>query len=399
MPPAKSNAIENEPIMVLVLGQMQQRDRGAIASESRTANIKSILEQIAVTIEEEPSLKGQKFKIISPEDRSAHVVIPGILDLIETTELVIIDMSGSRANVGYEAGIVHALGLPYIIITSDDLPPFYFQGTECIANFHFTKSYDSSQATHEDLRRHLVQFAVGTDSSAAYSDNQLTKYYELPIVDVAGPSGLAAGYYRNGVRRFVRPGGFMDAPCEVTWTTGFTSRDGVETRHVHRCAMDISHMIAVRPNGGLTHSYSEHTKKLDEELEKLGLRLQFATIPKREKEFEDMRDFGGQFLVRIGKPGDAVTFVEPGIVVDTPTTLYALQFSPRVRRLNRLSGTPLQPSLEVRRKRLLDRMQASFERNLYYQLEQEMDPARIRRFRNIDLNELPDVLREIGVSK
>jgi len=62
--------------------------------------------------------------------RTANVIVPGILDLIEQPELVIIDLSRGRPNVTYEAALVHALGLPHVLITEDRRPPFYFQPVE-----------------------------------------------------------------------------------------------------------------------------------------------------------------------------------------------------------------------------------------------------------------------------
>ena len=377
-------------VTILVLGPMEQRDRGTTTAQARTTAIKNILVQIGADLAKEAEFSGIAVKAVAPEDRRPNVIIPGILGLIEHTDLVVIDMSGGRANVGYEAGIVHALGLPYVILTSDPRPPFYFQGAECICDFHFSDTYDSAQATHGDLWRRLRRFLSDPDAVNDYADNQLTQYYSLPLVDVAGPSGLAAGYYRNGVRRFVRAGGFLDEPCDVTWTASFESKDGVETRHTERRTMTISHLIAVRPHGGLIDAHSVHSKRLDDALADLGFRLQFATIQKREKEFHDMRDFGGQFLARVGKRGEPVDFVNPAIVVDTPTTLYALQFSPRVRKLYGSAGS----AREERRKRLLDQMQAAFDRNLDYQLQQEMDQALNNRFRLIDLEDLPATLRD-----
>jgi hypothetical protein len=371
---------------------MEQRKGGARTAESRTAAIKELLKQIGADLAKEPGLGRLTVTPISPEDRRPHVIIPAILGLIERTDLVVIDMSGGRANVGYEAGIVHALGLPYVIVTSDPQPPFYFQGAECICDFHFSRKYARRQATHKDLRRSLLRFLTEQDAINDFADNQLTRHFELPLVDIAGPSGLAAGYYRNGVRRFLRPGGFIGAPCDVTWATSVETKGGVEVRRTARRRIEIGHLIAIRPYGGLTHSYFDHDKRLKEALAKLEFRLQFATIQKREKEFEDLRDFGGQFLAYLDKPGAAIRFIEPAIVVDTPTTLYALPFSPRIRKLNRLSGPPL----KQRRKHLLDQMQASFSRNLDFQLEQEMDQAHIDRFRLIDLADLKATLKEFG---
>jgi hypothetical protein len=385
-----------EPITILVLGPMERRRNGRVTAASRTVGIQRIVEGIVKELGTLPELRHQPFEVVAPENRMANVIVHGILDLVEEAELVVIDMTGESANVAYEAGIVHALGLPHIVLTSGPRPPFYFQGAEHIARFRFKNRYDPRLATHADLRRHIRRFALDqSGGGTAYTDNQLTRYFGLPLVDVAGPSGLAAGYYRNSVNRFVRNNGFLEAPCTVVWSTSTETRDGVETKRTATHSIDIGRYVTIRPPGGLSRNHGEHTGDLRAMLEKLGYKLVFASILKRKDESQDLRDFGGQFLSPIDAPAGR-PFVEPAILIDMPTTLYALQLSPRIRRLQR-RGRHGEIALSTRGRRLLDQMQRSFDRNLGFHLRDAEGFGLANRFHHIDLAELPDVLLKAGV--
>jgi hypothetical protein len=322
--------------------------------------------------------------VIAPENRTRATIVPGVLDLIESAHLVVIDLTGNRADVTYEAGIVHALGVPCIILTSDAQPPFYFIGADHIGRFHYAQAFDADQVTHRDLHGYIRRFIA---DPTLFSDNQLTAYFKLPIVDIAGPSGLAAGYYRNSIRRFVRRQGFVASAREVVWPGQLEVKDGVETRRPETRPMTVAHYIAVRPPGNLRQS-SGHAGQLAEILRKRGLRTEVAVLRKLSDDYADMRDFVGQFLVRDMPRDQPVEFIQPGIVVEIPTTLYALPFSPRV--MKRLGMAP--HARTVAEARLFAQMQASFERSLDFLLHKDPEVEDARPFHWTDLAGLPELL-------
>lgn len=385
------SAIEStkaEALNILVLGPMRQTDSGIVTVEDRTLGLKDILDDIIEDLEAETARRNVRIVVTGPSDRDHNVIVSGVLDLIENADLVVLDLSGSRASVAYEVGIVHALGLPYILITSDARPPFYFQAADFIGDFHYAAAFDHHQ-THLDLRERVLAFLA---NPARFAGNQLSTHFGLPLVDIAGPSGLAAGYYRNSIRRFIRFNGFMDTAREVIWAGPMHSKDGVETRRTETRPMTISRFIAVRPPGSLRDPVG-HARELADALKKRGLKTEFATIRKREDDFADMRDFGAQFLARITPPGAPVQFIEPGIIVEIPTTLYALPFSPRFKKRLDLDRALRSDRAE----QLLQQMLASFEDNLDYHIVAEQDAGGRDRFMMIDLVELPDVLERLGV--
>jgi hypothetical protein len=384
-----------EPVTILVLGPMQQSDGARVTAEARTAQLKELIETIVGNITAEPDYAGPPFEVLAPEDRLRNLIVSGVLDLVERAELVVIDLSGSRASVAYEVGVVHALGLPHILLTGDPQPPFYFLSVDHIARFSTGSGFDSADPGHARLQRMIRQFATNPAASSDFADNQLSQYYGLPIVDVAGPSGLAAGYFRNAVRRFVRPGGFLNHKCQVLWTRSFERSDDAETRRIGERDMRIGRFFAVWPPGELADADSYDEDALARTLRGMGLRTEFATIKKRPGDEGDMRDFGGRFVVRDTPRGQPIEFIEPAIIIDIPTTLYALQFSPRIRRLHSLGPGRFDAVRDARRRRLLELMRHSFERNLRYQLEQETDRSLHSRFHLLDLAGLPAELNRV----
>lgn len=373
-----------ETITVLVLGPMRQVKDGAVTVEDRTAGLKVLLERIREDLEQDAIRANRKLVVTDPADKPSSAIVHGVLDLVESADLVILDLTDSRPSVTYEAGIVHALGLPSIVITSDAEPPFYFRGADYIGEFHYARAYDpDNQVTHRDLRDKIRRFIA---DSTLFSRNQITDYFELPIVDIAGPSGLAAGYFRNSIRRFLRRQGFVGSEREVVWSGRLEVRDGVEMRRPETRQMTIGQFIAVRPPGSLRHS-DGHADQLNATLKALGLRIEFATIRKRAGDFADMRDYGGQFLAYDTPRDEPVEFIQPGVIVEIPTTLYALPFSPRVEKRLRLS--PDDPDAE---ERLLRHMQASFERTLAFLLHRDREIENRRPFRWANLEELPALL-------
>lgn len=380
-------AAQSETITILVLGPMRQVQGGHIEVEDRAAGLKVVVEHIVRDLEPEARHAGRTVAVIAAENRTGATIVPGVLDLIESAHLVVLDLTGNRADVTYEAGIVHALGVPCIILTSDEQPPFYVIGADHIGHFDYAQALDSNQVTHRDLVGYIRRFIA---DPTLFSDHQLTAYFELPIVDIAGPSGLAAGYYRNSIRRFVRRRGFVATAREVVWPGRPEVKDGVETRRPETRSMTVAHYIAVRPPGDLRQS-SGHAGQLADALKKRGLRTEFATLPRLSDDDADMRDFVGPFLVRDTPRDQPVEFIQPGIIVEIPTTLYALPFLPRV--VKRLGMAP--PARTVAEARLFAQMQASFERNLDFLLHKDPEVEDARPFHWTDLAELPELLERL----
>src|SRR5262249_44312628 len=101
----------------------------------------------------------------------------------------------------------------------------------------------------------------------------------------------------------------------------------------------------------------------------------------------------GPFLARDTPRDQPVTFVEPGVIVEIPTTLYALPYAPRVAK--RLASAP--PARAGAEARLFAPMQASFERKLDFLRAKDPEVEDTAPFHWTALAGLPRLLGELGV--
>src|SRR5262249_57581437 len=107
---------------------------------------------------------------------------------------------------------------------------------------------------------------------------------------------------------------------------------------------------------------------------------------------EDMRDFGASLLGRSGE------LVEPAVVLEIPSTLYALQYAPRMRRLEkRMHDGISRQVLDALRERHLKAMLESFAKNMSFQIDHDKRKGDPNRFHMVTLNELADALPPIAV--
>jgi hypothetical protein len=317
-----------EVVTILVLGPMTEDldDARHVVADARTAQFGRLISDIAEDlISAEPEL-GPVY-VDQPDDNRSAAIIKGILEKIEAADLVILDLSGGSQNVMYELGLVNAVGLPFILTTKDKSPPFYMANIFCISKFKTIVPFDPQYGPHRHLRVRIREYlrsvrdAQGDPNS--FATNPVTDYFHgVPVVDISAPAGLAAGYWMNAVRRFVRLGGYFDRENLVT----LTLPDRTEVQQNLR----IGHFVAVEPVETLAETEPRDRKRLEDTLIGHGYGMRKGVIPYVDE--QDLRQFVGNFLGRV-EPDGSFELVQPAIVIDMPTTLYALQYSPRVMRI------------------------------------------------------------------
>lgn len=352
-----------DPIVILVLGPMDPKGGDPIP---RTVRLKKIIEAAVSQLKREYS--NEKFEVQAPEDLKAGPIITAILDLIEGADLIIADLAENSPSVAYEVAIVQALGIPMILVTGERGVPFYFTTSLYIGEFVIDTEVDLRTPENvkskfynsliERLRDFVGALCKIRDSSTGekaykyanerikpYVTNQLTEHFgDLPIVDIAGPSSLAAGYYLNAVSRFAWPDRFFDGKFFLNPVP----RDGEEAAPAE-VASEISKFFIVFPPEPMSN-YPDDNKKLQNMLEKNGFRIEQRVI---RDPFNKLRPYTGSFLAK-----ENGGLLDPAIVLEIPTTLYALQRVPRVRRLAK------HPRRDALRRRRIDGMLSSFERTL-----------------------------------
>jgi len=275
------------PITILVLGPMKPLEHGGLETSPRTEVLAKLLRTIVAGA-------GSSVEVKCPDENAFADIIPGILTMIESADLVVLDLTGNSAGTMYELGLVHALGLPFICLTSDDIRPFYARVSFCITRFDLAAVHDASRSGHQALAVRIGQFLgalqgppEGSAPLADFATNAVSAFFDgLPIVDISAPAGLAAGYWRNAVRRFVGHAGYFDPPDRTV--TLKISGEAIDQ------PLKLAHFVAVKPASGLDASADDDFAALDAALDAAGFTLAAGSIKKANP--QDLRDFGVKLL-------------------------------------------------------------------------------------------------------
>ena len=385
---------EREPITILILGPMQPKEdaQGRLMAEGRTVMLKKLVDEIVAEIRRtDPAI--DPVSVDWPDNYVSAAIIPGVLDKIEAADLVICDLTGGSANVMYEVGLVHALGLPYVLVSGDAEPPFYFKAYQSILGLDPASRFDQAKEPHRRLLERVRDFlkavrdaSDGAGHPESFARNPVSEYFNgLPIVDISAPVGLAAGYWVNAIRRFVRDTGYFESPPRTVTLQAQGGAPGVEK------PLAIRHFVAVRPIDGLKESYDDDFGRLQAALKALGYGLVRGAIHQATP--QDLRQFGAQFLGRL-QPDGACAAIEPAIVVEIPTTLYALQYSPRIRRID---DAPIGPGpnsavVDRLRRRRYSYMLDRFGRLIQYYMNGADARGHLHQVHFVGVDELPGLL-------
>ena len=124
---------------LLVLGPMQHRVGDTVIRQSSTKRIGEILEQMSQAL----TVGGLKpFRVVTPESPDEPTIIELVMSEIEQADLVVLDLTGSRPSVAYEAGIIHALGIPHIFVTEDEETSFYFSSVRVVRGLQIQADFN-----------------------------------------------------------------------------------------------------------------------------------------------------------------------------------------------------------------------------------------------------------------
>ncbi len=375
---------------LLVLGPMQHRVGDTVLRASNTKRIGELLDQMSGALSEGGA---KPFRVSTPESPNETAIIELVMSEIEQADLVVLDLTGNRPSVAYEAGIIHALGIPHIFVTEDEETSFYFSSVRVVRGLQIENDFNAARPapSQGELFGRLQSFLSSADAQNAMAGNILTTHFEgLPLIDLAGPAGMAASYYTNAVKRFIRPNGFAGRRCRLLFKeerTGWLGRSVSSSKSVEAV---VSALIAVEPPGKLGSNFFEDDRTLKAELKKMGVELERAAIAGDDP--LDKRDFGGWFDSKGLARGKTVC-------IEIPTIVYPLVESPRIMRLrkrrNRFEGPQRQIMQEVEQ-RALEKMLGSFKRNLFYHADMEGEANKLG-FYYIPLRDLPQTLRSAGV--
>lgn len=328
---------------ILILGPMDD-------DETVAASCLPVQMAVQALLAEPPFQALLEDRHIAPAHRQVHVperiggqdIVHGVLSRLDIADLVIFNMTpkGDAAeaspNVMYELALVHALGIPAILVRQDGRGkvPFYAaqMRQQRVARFE-------PGAIADKLRQPLLDFLDPRTNGGELINSRVTQFYHgLPILDISAATGLATGYYYNFVSRLITEGGFIGL---------YPDR--------------IRQVVVVRPSS-VGSSYPADLQRLHNTLAGAGINLTCE---------RDLQP----------PPGDSLgplwfSHVD-GIVVDLPRTIYPLKIAPRLlsfkqRHALHQDRSGFQQRLQQFGEQLLDRVQVA----LTYHMS--IDEQRIR---------------------
>ncbi|MCA0268340.1 MAG: hypothetical protein LCH53_03855 [Bacteroidetes bacterium] len=229
-----------------------------------------------------------------PVGETPGEIVENILRLLDEVDLVVFNLtpkpeSPDRANVFYELGLVHALGIPALLVIQEDAArsvPFYARSAML-----YTAAVFTPEALADALRLPLRNFLDLDNREGNLLNDRVTQFYGgLPVVDISAAVGLATGYYDNFLSRLITEGGFLAQYPNL-----------------------IRAVVYVRPSS-LESTYEADRQRLRLALEAEGLTLETAKLEPIPQDSKGYLWF------------DHVQ----GVVLDVPRTIYPLRRSPRL---------------------------------------------------------------------
>ena len=345
---------------ILVLGPMGAP--GELAASC--GPLKDALEALLIESEAAEVLRRAlvtETKVHVPTGFDDAEIVNGVFSHLDAADLVVVNVTPKTANVEtsanvfYELALVHALGLPCMLVSQTNAKiPFYANTTRT----YFVTAFEP-ELLKTALRSPLLSFLK---AEADFTDSRITQFYEgLPIVDISASVGIATGYYFNFIERLLSERGFISDYPE-----------------------DVKQVVVVRPSNLFDTFESEHLK-LKDHLQRGGFVLSSNKLDARHPSQRGPIGF------------DQVQ----GIVVDLPRAIYPLKISPRLRALQRRYDHPNRPGtdnqardarLSQTSERLLDRI----ERAIRFQIRYDREGFRAQALHFSTMEALPALLKSLG---
>ena len=343
---------------VLILGPM---GAGVAPSQQNCVQLKAAVENLLGRTDMTERLRAcgyQRFNVTAPEHLQGNRIANEVFRELDKADLVVLDLSsrpGTTApspNVMYELALVHALGLPFMLISSTKDPAPFYVAHDRVRH----SSYDDLDATTIELSGPFGAF-LDPKNRQNFADNAVSAYYEgAAIIDISAAAGLAAGYYDNFVHRVLREG------------NGYLARSGGRFRR----------LVTVLP-ADLDTTAQQQIEDVETIVKSLGLALESAELKLAES---DIR-------------GLAARHVGP-ILIDVPSTVFALRRSPRLLKHLQASNPGFDDDPGEAERKTHQRLLRQFRQSLLDHLRRDraLTPIRDKAYECVSVANLADRLRQ-----
>jgi hypothetical protein len=359
----KAVLLQDRRLDILVLGPMTGQDEQESTCAIIGAALRNILEEPqAVTLLTRNGVTEKHVHI--PEGFDESEIVNGVLSKLDLADFVIVNVTPKAGigaetspNVMYELALIHAIGLPCILVAQTGSKiPFYVNTTRQ----YFVPEFTGANVV-KALRGPMLKF-LDMEDRTRFTDNRVTQFFDdLPIIDISAAVGLATGYYYNFVGRLLKEGSFVT-----------TYPDKVKS------------LVIVRPHD-IFENYESEKARMTGILGEAGIKL---TTEKLDEPPSDRK--GPAWIDHVN-----------GIVVDLPRMIYPLKVSPRLLAMQERFDKPGLKMVDERERnmvmrqtseRLLDRIKFAIQ----YHARKQRENYRYNALHFSTMEQLPTLLRELG---
>ncbi|MEM9128447.1 MAG: hypothetical protein AAGA97_01845, partial [Pseudomonadota bacterium] len=206
------------PLRLFIIGPMSddRSDDQGLSLSKHIPNIASATKSAIKEIKKRNPGFSRPVEVISPPNEIGDIVGP-IFNHIMHCNIAIADISDASPNVFYELSLLHANGVPVILLTQNKRNAFY------LLQMNILNVQDFSVET---LIAALDPAGVGDEPGQLekvlhtpkefQASNPITKHFNgVHLINVAAATGLATGQFFNFLQYVLKPGGIFRHPPEI----------------------------------------------------------------------------------------------------------------------------------------------------------------------------------------
>lgn len=306
--------IVQPPKRIFIIGPMSEGvfDEDTIELSEHIPNIARAVEVVYRQLTARNDLNLPDVQIHEPPDAPGDDIPRGVFSFIMHCDFAIADISTASPNVMYELAMLHANGVPVILLARDGDQVFYLNQNNCLSLDNFkSETVEAALAgrSFDDTPRPGPLEQLLTVGQAKTFWNPITKHFGgVHMINVAAATGVATGNFYN--------------------FTGWVLREG----GIFRQIPELIDLVLIRP--GRIKDVDRAVGLLDKKFE----------VPKRDKDKKSMTDKDGNPIKAVPEE----EFIEPGHprgkyfvkrvgnhLVDYPTPISSLQSSRQYREIGR----------------------------------------------------------------
>lgn len=197
---------------IFIIGPMdskrERKDIEKVFIADHVPNIEEATKKVLVSLKEKLGADFPDYDVIAPDNlRSGDHIPIQVFSHMLHCDLAIVDLTEQSPNVFYELAILHACGVPVILLGE---PPFYLKQTLCekpesFEQFNLEKALiGESFASGGKAKPGPLEQWTNPSLSARIQYNPITTVLQgVHLIDMAAATGVAAGFFHNFLKKLI----------------------------------------------------------------------------------------------------------------------------------------------------------------------------------------------------